>query len=136
MKTAIFFSLLIFTTQTFAALPIFGTWYNVYSSSGDSFLPESLTQIGEDGTIKWEVLFPNSIQKQVVVFKAVITADSVQTISIVSQTNCSNASMQVDPTARAYTVSGDVLKFAGFADRRRATAEQIQKFATLQEGCR
>jgi|GEM_PF-4245098 hypothetical protein len=136
MKTVLSLLIAVLSTNALASLPIVGTWYNSYVERADgSFSPESLVQVNEDGTMKWEVLFPESTQKQIVIFKAVITANTVQTTSVASKTNCSDTSMEADPAVNPYIIVGSKLTIAGVAEFQRATDENIQKFAKVQEGC-
>lgn len=135
MKFLIFSLLMALTGQAIAQMPIVGVWYNAYSKNSQEFYsPESLTRINSDGTVTWEILFPGSTQKQVVVFKGHLTNDSIQLTSIVSKTNC-DINFAVDAYPRKYFIKGDLLNIEHSASYVRASQEQLQKFLDITEGC-
>lgn len=120
----------------FAADAIFGSWYNAYAANDhESYSPEALSKISEDGTITWEVVFQGAKQKQVVVFKSTVTAETIQTVEVLRQTECPNTHFTMDAVPRNYKVEGDVLNVDGMPKLRRATEEQSRHFAELTEGC-
>lgn len=136
MKSIIFVLVSAFSLNAFSAeLPVHGIWYNAYKQLGENgYFPESMTTISSDGLLKWEIQFPESKQKQIVIFKAVVTESTIQAIEILSQTNC-NTTMVSDSSPRAYRVEGDKLTLWTGVELNRATNEQKQKFASLTEGC-
>lgn len=135
MKSLIFLAIFAVSTHAMAELPIVGTWYNSYSQySGGAYSPESLTKIASDGTYTWEVLFPDLTQKQVFVFRSIVTADSIQTTTLISQTDC-GTNVVPDPFPRKYTIEGDSLKMNTSQVLTRASQNQIQKFSNIAVGC-
>lgn len=107
----------------------------IRSRSFSAYSPESLTTIASDGTYTWEVLFPDLTQKQVFVFKSIVTAASIQTTALISQSDC-GTNVVPDPFPRKYTIEGDSLKMNTSQVLTRANQSQIQKFSNTAEGCK
>lgn len=123
--------------QAFAADSIYGSWHNATLAwNHDTYSPEALSTIREDGTITWEVLFQGATQKRVVLFRSKITEKTVQSLEVLYRTLCKDTKFSADDEPRPYKIDQDTLSVAGIAPMTRATPEQIKFFSSLQEGCK
>lgn len=135
MKAFILASLMIISTQAFAELPIIGQWYHPYVEfANGGYSPEILMKISTGDRVTLEILFPGKIQKQVVVYKSVLTPQSRQDIAVLAETDCGNIFL-TDLFPNSYTVKDKHLRIAGSDEFVRANQQQIQRFSSLSEGC-
>lgn len=135
MKTLLLSFAAFFSPTSFAELPIVGPWYHQHEEQqGTSHIPHSLIEIRNDGTMVWELQFPGSSQKQVVVFSVAMTETTLQTLAILSKTKC-GVQFEVQASPINYWITNDVLHLEETLEVTRATPEQVSLFKGIQEGC-